>query len=129
MLCAGRMVMRTVRMQERRLERRLAVGGRVRLVARGHRGPAVVGTLVDVSAGGLRLSAPAHPLLPAGSTVDIAIDLEEGVPPGHAGGMHLVGEGEVLRLQGDGLAGSVQTAVCFTRALRMREPLDAVFLL
>jgi hypothetical protein len=123
------MVMRSARLRERRLERRLAVGGRVRLVARGQGCPTVVGTLVDVSAGGLRLSSPAHPILPAGVTVEVAIDLEDGIHPEHAGGMHLIGEAEVLRVQGDDLAGSIQTALRFTRSLRMREPLDGVFLL
>ncbi len=129
MLIERRMVMRKVQVKERRVERRLAVGGRVRLVPKGRGGPTLTGDLVDVSAGGLRMTAAAHAVLAAGVQVDLAIDLDEGVQPSHAGCLRLVGMGEVVRLQPDERPGLVQTAVRFTRTLAMREPLDAVFLL
>lgn len=123
------MVSRSQNLRERRKDRRFALQGTVRLVVRGPGAGTLVGALRDVGAGGVCSEGSAHPVLPPGTSVDVAIDLKsDGVQHG-SGMVSLRGVGEIVRIEPGEAAGFVSTAVRFTQPLGMREPLESVFLL
>ena len=88
-------------------------------------GKVILGALVDVSAGGLRLVGSALPLLPGGTAVDVSIELVEAGGPTHmTGAVKLEGRGVILRVQPSKQAGAAETAVRFTGPLSMRGAID-----
>ena len=96
--CIGA-VMASVRTppRERRRDPRFALPGMVR-VARREPLATVEGSLVDVSAGGLRVRAGDVGALPVGAAVDVEVTVRDVSDPLRPPVMHLRGHGSVVRV-------------------------------
>lgn len=105
---------------ERRRDPRFALHGSVRVTGREPLA-ALDGTLVDVSAGGLRLKAgvPAGDLAP-GAAVDVEVTIKDVSDPTRPPVIHLRGRGAVVRVV-EVEAGSLELALRLEGPLGFRE--------
>jgi hypothetical protein len=104
--------------QDRRRDRRLSPPGKVRLRITND-APALEGRIVDVSAGGVRLSCLGRAALRPGQVVEVEIRIGQPmdtVPPP----VHLSGRGFVTRLS-RATDGGREAAVCFQSPLAIRD--------
>lgn len=105
---------------ERRRDPRFALHGSVRVTGREPLA-ALDGTLVDVSAGGLRLKAGGgtNDLNP-GAAVDVEVTVKDVSDPTRPPVIHLRGHGAVVRLA-EGEGGGLEMALRLDGPLRLRE--------
>ena len=94
---------------ERRKMRRLPLRTRVQL---GFAGKPIEAETVDVSMEGILVQAPRS--LPIGSSVEVCLHLNKGLPP-------VVGAGSVVRLAGRNLMGIHLSRLSFTESQRLQE--------
>lgn len=113
--------------QERRKDRRIPVVARVRFEpADGER--VVLADLVDVSAGGLRATAPLSQALEPGAELSVEITVQDAADARHPPLVNLRGRGRVVRVERAPQAGTCSTALQFTGALQLREPFAQMLL-
>jgi hypothetical protein len=88
----------------------------------------VSGTLVDVSAGGLKAQCPGGGWLRPGSPVDVEITVEEPPPASVPRGVHLRGCALIVRVEAHAEPGASRTALRFVGPLTLREPFSQLLL-
>jgi hypothetical protein len=104
--------------KERRRDRRIPLGGKLRVVRSTPRAP-VEGNILDVSAGGARVALPVRPSFREGQP--LRFELRVGGPPV----TRLTGRGTILRIRAVGEA-EQEIAVRFEAPLAVLEAFPAV---